>query len=685
MTADITRGAWPQGSLLPPPILIEAESRAVRRGVPDPRIPLPRVAWPTIGLFFAGAAVWVVGAWLFLAEGVTAWLTVPVLAVVSFAQFTVLHECVHHAAGRLTWVNEVFGRMSVVFFGAAGTFAGFRFLHIEHHRHTNEAMDIDPDMWVSHGPKWQLPVRWALLDVGYMFFYFKRIKSRPIKEQVEVWGTLAAFSAATLGCIAVGWGWEFMALVWLPQRLGMTLITYWFGWLPHHDLNTTAAEDNFRTTRTRVGMEWLLTPVLLYQNYHSVHHLHPSIPFYRYIDAWKRNEGVYLDANVPLATVWGRELTRSEYVAWRGLAEPRSSAMAREPGVAIGPGGFHPLTVSEVRPLTPDAVSITFDIPDHLREDFRFVAGQHVVVRHDLDGQELRRTYSICSSASSGVVRIGVRRLPEGRMSGFLNSIEPGQLLEVSTPRGRFTLDPEPGARQHYVGIAAGSGITPLISMLATALSQQEHSRFTLLYGNRSAESTMFRDELAMLVRQFEGRLEVVDFRDSEDVIDEGVQPARITTDYLRNRLDTDLAPEQVDGWYLCGPEPLVRAVKEVLAELGAAPQTVHSELFSAAAAATEVAEDVMACTLTTRLGGAEVTINTKPGQTVLAALLDNAVPAPYSCMGGACGTCRAHITRGDAVMDQNHALEDHDIASGYILTCQARPRTSALEVDYDV
>ena len=666
------------------PVLIEVESRAVRRGVPDPRIPLPRVALPTIALFCAGTAAWVSGAWLFLAEGVTAWVTIPLLAIVSFVQFTVLHECVHHAAGRLTWVNEVFGRASVLFFGAAGTFAGFRFLHIEHHRHTNEAMDIDPDMWVSHGPRWQLPIRWALLDVGYMYFYFKRIRSRPVREQVEVWGILAAFTGSMVGCIAVGWGWEFMALVWLPQRLGMTLITYWFGWLPHHDLNTTAAEDNFRTTRTRVGLEWLLTPVLLYQNYHSVHHLHPSIPFYRYIDAWKRNEQAYLDANVPLATIWGRELTSSEYVAWRGLAESFATATAREPGTAIGPGEFHQLTISEVRPLTPDAVSITFDIPDQLREDFRFTAGQHVVLRHEVDGQELRRTYSICTSASSGVVRIGVRRLPGGRMSRFLNSIEAGQVLEVSTPRGRFTLDPSPGASRHYVGVAAGSGITPVISMLATALSLEEHSRFTLLYGNRSAESTMFRDELAMLVRQFEGRLAVAEFREGEEVTEDGVQSGPIRTDYLRIRLDTDLLPEQIDGWYLCGPEPLVRTVKEVLADHAVAPELVHSELFVAAAEATQVSEDFIACTLTARLGGEEVTINVASGRTVLAALLDNAVPAPYSCMGGACGTCRARITHGQAAMDQNHALGDDDVAQGYVLTCQARPRTSRLDVDFN-
>jgi ferredoxin-NADP reductase len=464
----------------------------------------------------------------------------------------------------------------------------------------------------------------------------------------------------------------------------MTAITWWFGWLPHHDLNTTAAANNFRTTRTRVGLEWLLTPLMLYQNYHSVHHLHPSIPFYRYIDAWKRNEQVYLDRKVPLATVWGRELSASEYRAWRGLTDTYSADSAPEPSAPVGPGEFHRLTVTEVRPLTPDAVSITFDIPHHLRDQFRFTAGQHVVVRHEVDGHELRRTYSICTSAASGVVRIGVRRLPDGRMSGFLNTVRPGQVLQVSTPRGRFNLKGDPNARRHYVGIAAGSGITPVISMLATALSGEEQSRFTLLYGNRTAESTMFRDELQMLARQFEGRLQIVEFRDGEPVTEPDVEAGPITADYLKRSLDGDLSPGLVDGWYLCGPEPLVRTVKEVLADHGVEPHIVHSELFIAAATTATITWDDIGCVLTAVVGSEEVTITTTPGQTVLAALLHNGVPAPYSCVGGACGTCRARITHGRADMDQNQALERHEVTAGYVLTCQARPRTARLDVDFN-
>jgi ferredoxin-NADP reductase/fatty acid desaturase len=669
-------------------VLIEAESRAIRRGVPDPRMPLPLVAWPTVVLFFGSFAVWCVVTWGYLARDLTLWVVVPTLSAVSFAMFTVVHECVHHAAGRVTWVNEVFGRLSTIFFTVHATFAPYRYLHIEHHRNTNTAKDIDPDMWVSHGPLWQMPVRWLTLDFRYNGFYLKRIGPRPRSEKLETLIGVAAFWTLLAVCVATGYGWEFCVVFLIPQRIGMVIVSWWFAWLPHHDIHVSAADDNFRATRTRVGMEWLLNPVLLYQNYHAVHHLHPSIPFYRYVEAWQRNEQVYLDADVPLATIWGRELSSSEYRAWRGLTGSYLGESAHDPGAPVGPGEFHRLTVTEVRQLTPDAVSITLDVPSHLRDAFRFTAGQHVVIRRQLDGQDIRRTYSICTSATSEVIRIGVRRLSEGRMSGFLHSIDAGEVLEVSTPRGRFTLEPSPRTRGEYVGIAAGSGITPLISMLATALTVEEQSRFTLLYGNRTVESTMFRDELQMLVRQFEGRLRVVEFRDGEEVtgadLEAGVEPGPISPEYLDRLLVDDLGPGRIDGWFLCGPRPLVESVKEVFAHHGVAPERVHSELFVAATSRPVVTEGDQACTLSASLGAGTVTVQTSPGQTVLGALLASGAPAPYSCMGGACGTCRALVTHGRATMDQNQALEDAEVEAGYVLTCQARPQSSCLAVDYN-
>jgi ferredoxin-NADP reductase/fatty acid desaturase len=666
------------------PVLVEAESRAVRRGVPDPRIPLPQAAIPTVVLFVVSLVVWAGATWLVLAAHASAWLTVPLHALVTFTMFTVVHECVHHAAGRQTWINELLGRLAMPFVGVYFTFPVFRFVHIEHHRNTNENLRDDPDMWSSHGPNWQLPLRWATLEASYVVFYLRALRRRPIRESATQFAVLLAIAGATAWSIWQGYGWQIAAIVFIPQRVGQTVLGWWFDWLPHHDLKATAALDNYGATRNRIGMEWLFSPVMLYQNYHSVHHLHPAIPFYRYVQAWRRNTAVYLERNVPLATMWGRELTRSEYLAWRGLTHAFHTDETREPGAPAGRGDFHRLTVSEVRPLSADAVSVTFDVPRHLRETFQFTAGQHLVLRTVLDGAQLRRTYSICTAATSGVVRIGVRHRADGRVSGLLNTqVKVGDVLEVGPPAGRFTLVPKAGSVRHYAGIAAGSGITPVISMLATALTVESDSRFTLLYANRTAGTTMFRDELRMLQRQFEGRLTIHEYRNRDDVDEPGVMAGPITPESLSDLLTGDLRPDAVDGWYLCGPEPMLDMLRTVLGDRGVAPDKIHYELFRPATSAARE-DSRIACALTATLGSEQVSVETLPGQSVLEALLANGVSAPYSCMGGACGTCRAKITHGHAQMDQCNALEDDEVERGYVLTCQARPTTHRLDVDYD-
>jgi fatty acid desaturase len=278
----------------PRPVLHEAEAHAVRRGVPDPGIKLDPVTKPTVALFFGALAVWVVAAVMFF-SGVTAWVTIPLHAAVSFVMFTVLHECTHHAAGRLDWVNTLFGRLSMLFVAIYGTFAMMKFVHIEHHRNTNEPQDRDPDSWISHGPKWQMPLRWPFIDIGYLFFFLdKHVDFRALSRTVTFRNQgkapillldrqRAAIQLAwfflvvgAFGALAwAGYGWEIVALYLVPQRIGVTFLAWWFDWLPHHGLKATSATNRFQATRVRVGGEWLLTPVLLYQNYHLVHHLLP--------------------------------------------------------------------------------------------------------------------------------------------------------------------------------------------------------------------------------------------------------------------------------------------------------------------------------------------------------------------------------------------------------------------------
>ncbi|TVT25118.1 2Fe-2S iron-sulfur cluster binding domain-containing protein [Amycolatopsis acidiphila] len=640
--------------------------------MPDPGIPLARAAAPTVVLFFGSLALWVFATWLVLGTGTTPWLTIPLHATVTFTMFTVLHEATHHAAGRWTWVNELFGRLSLPFVASYVSFGAIRYIHIEHHRNTNEDIGTDPDAWTSHGPWWQLPYRWLTIDAWYVRFYVPRMRRRPRLEVGETTVMVALSLAVAAGAIATGHLWQLAVIYLIPQRIGLAVLAWWFDWLPHHGLPETAARNRFRATRIRVGAEWLLTPVMLYQNYHLVHHLHPAIPFYRYVRAWRRNQEAYLDREVPIRTAWGRELTASEYRAWRWLTDSFA-------GKPVAAPRFHQLVVSEVRPLTADSVSITFDVPAELREEFRFLPGQHLTLRRFADGAEVRRTYSICASARSDLLRIAVKRI--GDFSRHLtDELEAGDVLEVLPPAGRFTLAPVAGNAKHYVGVVAGSGITPVISMLSTALAVEEDSRFTLLYGNRSVASTMFADELAMLARQFEGRLRIIHFHTGErgefrpgSGFEEQVH-GRIGT----GRLATFLGG--VDAWYLCGPQALVDDTRAFLHRHRAG--AVHFELFRTEPGETTV--DGVAATITATVNGRLVTAESTGRESALESLLSAGVDAPYACMGGACGTCRAKVVRGTGEMELNYALDPGEVAAGYVLTCQTRPTSTRFDLDYD-
>jgi ferredoxin-NADP reductase/fatty acid desaturase len=582
------------------PVPSEAEAAAVRRGVPNPRIPLPPVAVPTVALFAAGVAVWAATTWLYLEDLAPLWLTIGLHALVTFTMFTVLHESTHHAAGKLTWVNQVLGRLSIPFVAAYASFPLLRYIHIEHHRNTNEDAYTDPDAWTSHGRWWQLPFRWLTIDAWYVRFYAAKAGARPRAELAETYTVLAVALSAMAGLIACGKGWDLLMIYLIPQRIGLGVLAWWFDWLPHHGLGETQRRNRFGATRVRVGLEWLMTPLMLYQNYHLVHHLHPAIPFYRYIKAWNSNREAYLERAVPIATAWGRELSAAEYRTWRQLTQDcPDQASCPEPRRSTR---FHWLRVDEIRPLTEDSVLVTFDVPERLAETFRFSAGQHLTVKATVDGHEVRRTYSICAAADSGELRIAVKRRDGGLFSTHVHTtLRPGDLLEVLPPTGGFTLTPDMRRPHRYVAIAAGSGITPVISMLATALTAEGDSRATLLYVNRVGSSTMFAAELTMLSRQFEGRLHVVHFRtDAQDPDLHTARPAKLLDPVgealaisheryrsgrldgirLRAMLQNRLHPAKIDDWFLCGPADLVDMVRKNLADQDVPDESVHYELF---------------------------------------------------------------------------------------------------------
>ena len=633
----------------------EIPQRRSRRGVAIPRIPLPVVSVPTVLLFIGGVMVWSGATWLVVTEAAPLWVTVPLHALVTFTMFTVLHESTHHAAGQLTWVNELLGRLAMPFVAAYGSFPLVRYIHLEHHRNTNEDAHTDPDAWTAHGPWWQLPLRWLTIDFWYARFSVARQRTRPPSERVET-AAVVALSLAAFAWLAVrGHGWELLVVYLIPQRLGLAVLAWWFDWLPHHDLGARR-QDRFGATRVRVGLEWLMTPIMLCQNYHLVHHLHPAIPFYRYLRTWKDNRDAYLARDVPIATPWGRELTSTEYREWRQL----TGSFDEEPPAPQprGPSRFHALRVAEVRPLCEGAVTVTFDVPERLRETFRFTPGQHLVLRAEVDGEEVRRAYSICSTPDSGILRIAIKHQLGGAFSTFATTeLAAGDELDVLPPDGGFTLPPEQGRTGRYVALAAGSGITPILSILTATLENEPNSKATLLYVNTSGASTMFADELGDLAARLGGRLHVVHYRTDErdpdlrthrlekpfDIVGEALaisheryQRGRLDSTRLRALLQARLHPAKVDDWFLCGPRELVDMARRTLADRDVPEEHVHFELFQGALPVRPSRRP--GPTLTVTAAGKTVEIPATVGETVLSAALRHGVDAPYACVGGACG-----------------------------------------------
>jgi fatty acid desaturase len=295
----------------------------VRRTIPDPGEPLPRVAWPTVALLVAGLALWGGSAALHLTGSWPWWATVLVSAVAAYLLFTVAHDAAHHAAARDSGLNRWLGRLSVPLFAPIASFPVWRFIHMQHHRFTNHDDGRDPDHYTMAGPAWQRPLRWVTVDVQYLAFYLRHLRARPPAERREQTLTLAALLAVTVAAVATGHAVAILVVLYVPSRLAILYLAWAFDYLPHHGLRHTPEQDRLKATRNRVGRERLLTPLLLYQNYHLVHHLHPVIPFYRYIKVWRRNEEAYLDGDPELSTAGGRRLTPDEYRAIRGLVEHR--------------------------------------------------------------------------------------------------------------------------------------------------------------------------------------------------------------------------------------------------------------------------------------------------------------------------------------------------------------------------
>jgi ferredoxin-NADP reductase/fatty acid desaturase len=657
------------------------------RALPDPGERVPTLALPTVALFTASLAAWGLATWAAIGGHAAWWATVPVHAAVSFLMFTVLHDASHYSISSTRWVNGLFGRLAMPFVVAYTSFPMFAFIHIQHHRNANDESGADPDHWTSEGPWWQWPFRWLTIDGAYARFYLARRKERPAAEIRETVACAALVVAGTGVAIATGNLWTLALVYFIPQRIALGLLAWWFDWLPHHDLGYTQRENRYKATRIRVGLEWLFTPLMLSQNYHLVHHLHPSIPFYRYVPAWRTNEEAYLQHDPAVATVFGTGITADEYRSIRQLESALARALPfRIPeGTASPHAVFHKLRVTDVSRPTEDSVALEFEVPDKLKPHFRFKAGQHITVRSDLGGEGVRRNYSICAPATTDRLRIAIKRIPDGAFSSWVSEeLSPGDELEVATPTGSFTPELDPERARRYAALAAGSGITPILSIAQTILEVEPDSSFRLVYANRTRDTTMFHDELRELEAHYADRFEVLHVMSRENGRDK-LLSGRLDPDRITRLLDERVAPGEVDEWFLCGPLELVTCMREKLLERDVEPDSVNMELFELPEnGAAAVDADAGPCEVTFMLEGDEQSFELEAGETVLEGALGVREDVPYSCMGGACGTCRAKLIEGDVQMDHNYALKRSEVEDGYILTCQSRPTTEALKVDYD-
>ncbi|HEX8842489.1 MAG TPA: 2Fe-2S iron-sulfur cluster-binding protein [Sphingomicrobium sp.] len=352
---------------------------------------------------------------------------------------------------------------------------------------------------------------------------------------------------------------------------------------------------------------------------------------------------------------------------------------------------FHALRVAEVVPETAEANSIRFEIPAELRELFMFKPGQHLTLRATLNGEEVRRNYSLCTAPDENDWMVTVKRIGGGLFSNWVgDQLKAGDMLDVMTPHGSFTTDFDPAQKRHLIGIAGGSGITPVMSLIKSTLKYEPESRFTLLYGNRDSSSVIFLEALAALKDKHLGRLEIYHFLDAEE------QDIELFNGMLdRARLEEALpalVPDgaDVDAWFICGPGPMMDAAEGALLDRNIPKERIHIERFTADRPPEAVTREMAA--LQTKAEGMTVSV-TLDGRTrrvpfTAGNILDSArasgLPAPFACKAGVCATCRAKVTKGKVEMAARYGLTDEEVAAGYVLTCQSVPLGDGVAVDYD-
>lgn len=354
--------------------------------------------------------------------------------------------------------------------------------------------------------------------------------------------------------------------------------------------------------------------------------------------------------------------------------------------------GFHPLRIAEIRRETADAVSIRFEIPEDLKETFKFQAGQHLTLRADVGGEDVRRNYSVCVAPSENEIRIAVKQMPAGKFSVWANrELREGGRIDVLPPMGRFIIPEADGLSPWYLALAGGSGITPVISILKAVLETKPQSRFTLLYGNRDTASVMFLEELAALKNRYLERLEVYHFLEFE-AEDIELFNGRLDRAKCDEVLASLVEVNAVDAFFICGPGPMMDAAEAALLSRGARADRIFIERFTTGAVSAEqtarneaLQQKAAGTGLVVTLDGrrSRVRFDAEKGN-ILESVQAAGLPAPYACKGGVCTTCRAKVLSGTVEMKKNYGLSESEIAQGYVLTCQAVPTSSEVVLSYD-
>lgn len=353
---------------------------------------------------------------------------------------------------------------------------------------------------------------------------------------------------------------------------------------------------------------------------------------------------------------------------------------------------FYPLSVAQVRKETRDTIAVTFAVPPELQESFTFQQGQHLTLRTHINGEDVRRSYSICSAVQDGALRVAIKRTPGGLFSTWANeTLQAGATLDVMPPMGHFNVPLDAGNRKHYLAFAAGSGITPILSIIKTTLLSEPHSRFTLYYGNRASSSVIFKEELTDLKDVFMERLTLayVMSREQQDL---ELFNGRITKEKCAQFLRHWTPIEDVDVAFICGPEDMMLGVSEALQEAGMPKANIKVELFAASIPkhqhkprALDPAAERHETEVTVIMDGNHTSFTMdQDKESLLDAGLRAGIDMRYSCKGGVCSTCRCKLVDGKVDMDVNYALEDYEIARGFVLSCQSFPITDKVVIDFD-